>query len=87
MVETTDDGEGVPPDARDRLFTPFFTTRAAGTGLGLALVKRIVEAHGGTVAYESPEDGGASFVLRVPLRERDAAARLLDSSPKPVTPR
>jgi signal transduction histidine kinase len=87
VVETTDDGEGVPPDARDRLFTPFFTTRAAGTGLGLALVKRIVEAHGGTVAYESPEDGGASFVLRVPLRERDAAARLLDSSPKPVTPR
>ena len=76
-IEITDDGEGVPLDAQHRLFTPFFTTRAAGTGLGLALVKRIVEAHGGTVAYESPPAGGASFVVRVPLRERDAAAHLL----------
>jgi signal transduction histidine kinase len=76
-IEIVDDGEGVPPDAQHRLFTPFFTTRAAGTGLGLALVKRIVEAHGGTVAYESPPAGGASFVVRVPLRERDAAAHLL----------
>ncbi len=76
-IEIADDGEGVPPDAQHRLFTPFFTTRAAGTGLGLALVKRIVEAHGGTVSYESPAAGGASFVLRVPLRERDAAAHLL----------
>jgi signal transduction histidine kinase len=76
-IEITDDGEGVPLDAQHRLFTPFFTTRAAGTGLGLALVKRIVEAHGGTVGYESPPTGGASFVVRVPLRERDAAAHLL----------
>ena len=45
--------------------------------LGLALVKRIVEAHGGTVACEPPAAGGASFVLRVPLRERDAGAHLL----------
>lgn len=76
-IEIADDGEGVPVDAQHRLFTPFFTTRAAGTGLGLALVKRIVEAHGGTVAYEPPAAGGASFVLRVPLRERDAGAHLL----------
>jgi two-component system sensor histidine kinase HydH len=76
-IEIADDGEGVPLDAQHRLFTPFFTTRAAGTGLGLALVKRIVEAHGGTVGYESPPTGGASFVVRVPLRERDAAAHLL----------
>ena len=69
-VEITDDGDGVSAEAKARLFTPFFTTRATGTGLGLALVKRIAEAHGGSVAHEPPESGGASFVLRVPLRER-----------------
>ncbi|HSO33648.1 MAG TPA: ATP-binding protein [Labilithrix sp.] len=82
-IAITDDGDGVPPDARPRLFTPFFTTRASGTGLGLALVKRIVEAHGGTVSHEVPVAGGASFVLRLPLRERDAAAHLLREQSRP----
>ena len=71
-IESADDGDGVPLEARARLFTPFFTTRATGTGLGLALVKRIAEAHGGSVAYEPAALRGASFVLRVPLRERAA---------------
>jgi len=72
-VGVADDGEGVPPDMRPRLFTPFFTTRATGTGLGLMLVKRIVGAHGGTIDYEPRASGGACFVLRVPLRARDAS--------------
>lgn len=76
-VEVADDGAGVPPETRERLFTPFFTTRATGTGLGLALVKRIAGAHGGTVAYAPPADGGARFVLRIPLRSRDAVPRRL----------
>jgi len=76
-VEVTDDGEGVPLEARARLFTPFFTTRATGTGLGLVLVRRIAGAHGGTVDYAPPKGGGASFVLRVPLHARDAIPRLL----------
>ncbi len=67
-VEVIDDGEGVSAEARTRLFTAFFTTRATGTGLGLALVKRIAEAHGGSVDYEPPPERGACFVLRVPLR-------------------
>lgn len=71
-IEVTDDGEGVPVDARPRLFTPFFTTRATGTGLGLALVKRIAEAHGGAVAFEPQPERGACFVLSVPLRSRAA---------------
>jgi signal transduction histidine kinase len=73
-IEIADDGEGVPPGSRVRLFTPFFTTRATGTGLGLALVKRIAEAHGGTITYEPGEVRGASFVLRVPLREGERRA-------------
>lgn len=80
-IAVTDDGEGVPPGDQARLFTPFFTTRASGTGLGLALVKRIAEAHGGTVSHETPATGGASFILRIPMRERDAAARLLSEEP------
>ncbi len=67
-VEVTDDGEGVPVEARPRLFTAFYTTRATGTGLGLALVKRIADAHGGSVGYEPQPERGARFVLSVPLR-------------------
>jgi signal transduction histidine kinase len=76
-VEVADDGDGVALEARPRLFTPFFTTRATGTGLGLALVKRIAGAHGGTVDYEPPPGGGASFVLRVPLRAQDGSPKRL----------
>ena len=76
-IEVRDDGNGVPLDVRPRLFTPFFTTRATGTGLGLALVKRIAGAHGGTVEYEPPAGRGASFVLRVPLRATDVTPRRL----------
>ena len=60
-----DDGPGVSPDVRRRLFEPLVTTKARGIGLGLALVKRIVERHGGTISYE-PKDKGARFVVRLP---------------------
>lgn len=76
-VAILDDGDGVPPDLRVRLFTPFFTTRATGTGLGLVLVKRIAGAHGGTVDFEPPRDRGATFILRVPLRAADAQPKHL----------
>jgi len=76
-IEVADDGNGVPAEVRPRLFTPFFTTRATGTGLGLALVKRIAGAHGGTVDYETPAERGANFVLRVPMRARDVTPRRL----------
>lgn len=76
-IEVADDGDGVPVEARPRLFTPFFTTRATGTGLGLALVKRIVGAHGGTVTYEPGQGGGASFSFHVPLRREDGIPRRL----------
>jgi len=81
-IEIADDGEGVPPEARPRLFTPFFTTRATGTGLGLALVKRIAEAHGGTIAYEPQTERGASFVLRVPLREGERDRTYVHEAPR-----
>ncbi|HSO34534.1 MAG TPA: ATP-binding protein [Labilithrix sp.] len=64
--EVTDDGEGVAEGDRDRIFSPFFTTRATGTGLGLTLVKRIAEAHRGVAALEVPTERGARFVIELP---------------------
>ncbi len=61
-----DNGPGLPDSIKDRLFEPFFTTRAKGTGLGLAQVKRTVELHNGDVTAENTGDGGARFVLRLP---------------------
>lgn len=65
-VTITDSGPGMPVDVRARLFQPFFTTKARGTGLGLATVKRLVEAHGGTVSVECPAEGGTTVTLALP---------------------
>ncbi len=64
-LTVADDGEGIPPSLREDVFRPFFTTRASGTGLGLAVVRKIVEAHGGTIALRETPGGGATFVLRL----------------------
>ena len=64
-VGVSDTGPGVDPSVRARLFEPLVTTRQKGIGLGLALVKRIAERHGGSVAYE-PRGKGARFVVRLP---------------------
>ena len=61
-----DEGPGVAAEDRERVFLPFFSRRAGGTGLGLALVRRIAEAHGGSVDVVSRAAGGAEFVLRLP---------------------
>ncbi|MDF2694508.1 MAG: Flagellar sensor histidine kinase FleS [Labilithrix sp.] len=70
-VEVLDDGDGVSEENAARLFTPFFTTRATGTGLGLTLVKRIAEAHGGSIEYVN-RNPGAAFVLSIPQRRSPA---------------
>lgn len=75
-VAVIDDGPGVDAETAARLFQPFFTTRATGTGLGLALVKRIVEAHGGDVRHEPTPGRGATFVVTLPpAAERAHEAR------------
>ncbi len=69
-VDVDDNGPGVPPAYRARLFEPFFTTRAHGTGLGLVSVKAAAEAHGGTAEYDISDLGGARFRIRLPARLR-----------------
>ena len=62
-----DDGPGVPSKLREQVFQALFTTKAKGSGLGLALGRRIAEAHGGTVTLE-PSERGASFRISIPDR-------------------
>jgi len=66
VVEVTDDGEGMTPDVRDKALTPFFTTREEGTGLGLPLVHRILEQHGGSVDIASGPRKGTTVTLVFP---------------------
>jgi len=67
VLEIVDTGEGIPEEVRERIFEPFFTTKASGTGLGLAVVRRIVEGHGGEIQVRSAPGEGTTFALRFPL--------------------
>lgn len=73
VVSVSDDGVGIDPGHLHRLFTPFFTTKQAGTGLGLATVQRIVDAHGGSVAVDSVTGRGTTFRVRIPSAGPPAA--------------
>lgn len=68
LVIFEDDGPGVPPNLRERIFDAYFTTREKGTGLGLAIVKHNVELYGGRVWVESELGQGARFILQFPAR-------------------
>lgn len=73
-VRVSDDGPGIPPDIRDRLFDPFFTTKPEGSGLGLAVVHRAIEAHRGLVFLDSA-GRGARFTVLLPVgRPRTSGA-------------
>lgn len=67
QIDVEDDGPGIPPDRRRDVFVPFFTTRAKGTGLGLALVQRTLVDLGGSVEVGDGPRGGACFRIRLPL--------------------
>ena len=79
-ISISDNGTGLPPDAIDTLFTPFMTTKSHGLGLGLTIVRTILDAHGGTIAARNNPEGGATFTVTLPCSEaqpsshRDQAA-------------
>ena len=69
VFRVEDDGPGIPDDHFNQLFTPFFTTKSSGTGLGLATVKKLVELHGGRVIVANSSEGGAAFTIEIPASE------------------
>ncbi len=69
LLEIGDDGSGIPAEFAQRIFQPFFTTKATGTGLGLAVVKRVVEAHRGRITFESGAAEGTTFSILLPMGE------------------
>jgi two-component system, NtrC family, nitrogen regulation sensor histidine kinase NtrY len=64
-IEIRDHGPGVPADIAERVFDPYFSAKAGGTGLGLALVKQTIEMHGGTIRLTETPGGGATFLVRM----------------------
>ncbi len=67
IVEDT--GAGIPDKTKPKIFTPLFTTKSKGQGFGLAVCKRIIEAHGGTISFESQEGKGTKFIIRLPAEK------------------
>ena len=68
VITVADTGVGIPEEAKNKLFTPLFTTKSKGQGFGLAVVKRMTEALGGTVTFESEEGKGTKFIIRLPAQ-------------------
>lgn len=73
-IEVADSGPGLTDEISPRIFEPFFTTKSDGAGLGLAIVQRVAESHGGDVSVQNCPEGGAAFTLRIPHRFMEAAA-------------
>ena len=77
-LKVMDSGHGIPADTLPRIFDPFFTTKefGKGTGLGLTVVKGIIDEHGGTITVESEEGKSTTFTVQLPVyhpHERDFA--------------
>jgi len=67
-ISIKDNGEGIPEEVRRQVFSPYFTTKEAGTGLGLPIVERIVLDHGGTIWFDTAVGVGTTFYIDLPLR-------------------
>ena len=67
-LDVIDSGPGIPPETRSRIFEPYYTTKVKGLGLGLAIARRLVEAHGGTIEVEPAAERGSRFRITLPLQ-------------------
>lgn len=67
MVKVSDNGSGISPELQPKIFTPNFTTKSSGTGLGLAMCKRIIEQKNGEIYFETSPENGTTFFIKIPL--------------------
>jgi signal transduction histidine kinase len=67
VLRITDTGHGITPEQMRHLFTPFFTTKEGGTGLGLTIVRGLISQHQGEISIESEENCGTTYIIRLPL--------------------
>ena len=74
-LRVTDNGGGIPAELRERVFAPFFSTKAQGTGLGLSLVARIVREHEGTVDLDSAAERGTTVTVHLPQHSQTRVYR------------
>ncbi|MCX6911070.1 MAG: ATP-binding protein [Verrucomicrobia bacterium] len=81
-VSVSDTGAGIPPHLIGRIFEPYESTKKGGSGLGLMIVRRIVQQHGGAIDVDSVVGKGTVFRLRLPTREK--RARVLEAPPGPA---
>jgi len=65
-ISITDNGSGIPSDLKDKIFEPKFTTKSSGMGLGLGIVKNIIDSHGGLISYVSTPEKGTTFTITLP---------------------
>lgn len=78
VIEIHDNGDGIPEDIREKLFTPFFSTKSGGTGLGLYIVREILETHRGEIDLRNrPTGKGAVVRLTLPLAETSRAESVI----------
>jgi two-component system sensor histidine kinase PilS (NtrC family) len=82
VVEVSDEGQGIDPSQRDKVYNMFYSERTHGAGIGLALVRQIVDSHGGTIEIQSEQNQGATFIVTFPPRPIDGRSK---SSPDAVS--
>jgi signal transduction histidine kinase len=67
QITFIDTGPGIPAELREKIVSPFFTTKSRGSGLGLPTAKRLIEAHRGQIAIECPPTGGTAVIVQLPM--------------------
>jgi signal transduction histidine kinase len=76
LISIRDTGSGITTENLNKIFTPLYTTKSKGMGLGLAVAERLAKAHGGTITVDSQVDNGTTFTIKIPCRKQKTPCKL-----------